>query len=104
MHTRTRMPTCSDVTIFQSQLADASARKGGGLKLRHILEMTVHAFARLGQKGVSEQLAGMEEGEESEGMMRLQVCMILCLLSVFMTIVRLTCILQDFVCVSGEAD
>ena len=63
------------------QIADSSARKGAGLSLRQVIQLAVHTFARLGQKGVSEQLAGADVDDQSEEMMGFQVmrvCMYVC--------------------------
>jgi hypothetical protein len=60
------------------QIADSSARKGAGLNLRQVIQLALHTFARLGQKGVAEELAGGERDDQSEEMMRLQVCVCVC--------------------------
>ena len=40
---------------------------------RHILEMAVHSFGALGQRGQAEAIAAA--GDESEGMMRLRAAL-----------------------------
>lgn len=40
---------------------------------RHILEMAVHSFSALGQRGQAEAIAAA--GDESEGMMRLRAAL-----------------------------